>query len=111
MWLCLKPIHFRFTETPVKWELGLWTLHPETYLKVLREAMLVVGIELPDVFHELFHRDGLHVIWEQKDMQSHGVSHRTSSAGKGTKVWFSEGVTPRVTANNVLETSPGFPLR
>lgn len=48
--------------------------------------MLVIGIELPDVFHKLFHRDGLHVIWEENDTQSHTVClHRTSSSGKGAE--------------------------
>lgn len=38
----------------------------ETYLKILGEPLLVIRIELPDVFNKLFDRNGFHVICRNK---------------------------------------------
>lgn len=60
---CYARSKFKFTKIPVRQEVSLWKFPFATYLEILREAMLVVRIELPDVFQKLLDGDGLHVIW------------------------------------------------
>lgn len=48
----------------------------ETYLKILGEAMLVIRIELTNVFNKLFDRNGFHVICRNKII--FGVTQNTS---------------------------------
>lgn len=76
--------------------------------------MLVVGVELPDVFHKLFDRDGLHVIWEENDTQSHTACLRTTSStvrGAGDKCMaFGRSDTTVSPGTDVLQTSIGVHL-
>lgn len=49
-------------------DVSLWELISsiETYLKILGEPMLVIRIELTNVFNKLFDRNGFHVICGNK---------------------------------------------
>lgn len=64
----LEWIHFKFIKILIKEELGFWKLISsfETYLKILGEPMLVIRIELTNVFNKLFDRNGFHVICGDK---------------------------------------------
>lgn len=57
-----------YKQIPVKEELAFWkgTSSFKAYLKILGEPVLVIRIELTDVFNKLFDRNGFHVICRNK---------------------------------------------
>lgn len=62
------------------------------HLKVLGETMLVVGVQLRDVFEELLDGDGLHIICIKQTNTKHSKGQRSHSRTVGEKCNMGNGV-------------------